>query len=372
MPSRSKKCGRGKVYNRKTRRCRSQKSRSKRPLKRSRRSFSQRKPRRSFSQKKRSFSRKKKSPKRKPRSKSKSPKRKPRLLSPIRSPIRLPDPIRSSPLIHLTPFIKQSPAKKLGSLFRGTPYYEIMALIFLMKKHPNDCIILPMKNSNKIYHEEDYSIYWEFNGNKSTLTFPDIMSEQMSSKCIGKRFIAIAVTLYDIKKDIGHANFIIMDTFKRTAERFEPYGKTKGGLFIGSDKLDEKLSTYFKTKFNFRYISPMSICPMFGLQALQAEEEYKHYLERAGDPEGFCSVWSIFFCDIRLSNPDEPADELLEKTIEEFKNKPTRLTNFVRNYSTFIIRDLDTVLSRISRSKNVAKRTVVSKHLNELITAYLN
>ena len=56
---------------------------------------------------------------------------------------------------------------------------------------------------------------------------------------------------------------------------------------------------------------------------------------------GFCSVWSCFWIDLRLSNPEIDRENLLDMAIKELKKikkqKKISLTQFIRNYSGLIV-----------------------------------
>jgi hypothetical protein len=71
------------------------------------------------------------------------------------------------------------------------------------------------------------------------------------------------------------------------------------------------------------------------MQTIQEDEKEK--LEVVG----FCSVWSCFWIDLRLSNPDIDREHLIDMAIKELKKLKKKenisFTQFIRNYSGLIV-----------------------------------
>ena len=61
------------------------------------------------------------------------------------------------------------------------------------------------------------------------------------------------------------------------------------------------------------------------------------------DPVGFFSVWSAWYIDVRLSNPDIDRKELVNwalgklKKIKKDKNGGRSFTQFIRDYAEMIV-----------------------------------
>lgn len=220
--------------------------------------------------------------------------------------------------------------------FVGSPYYSYIAMIYLSKKHRNCCVVFPI-NKPPERHEE-LSLRWNEKLNK--ITVPDNFWEAFT-KCNGnKRFIVFPFGFSCCKKS-GHANYIIYDVILRTMERFEPHGDIneildKSMLKCVDAPVDDALIKLFKENLgeNFisKYYKPLEFCPQLGFQTLQEKDEYKKY-----DPSGFCSAWSCWYADLRLLNPDVKSKNLIVETISALKKSPRKLTDFIRNYSQFIV-----------------------------------
>lgn len=226
--------------------------------------------------------------------------------------------------------IYKSPSKK--TLYKGSPYYSLVSLIYIKNKFPNSCVILP-NNYNNVDEHEDISI--RYNEKQKKLSVPKNFWK-FFNKCKNKRF---TVFLFGYTcKDSGHANIMLYDNINKTLERFEPYGNIY-------DILDSKQKKCFnpdidKIIFEFfdnnevitEYFPPSTFIPNNGIQKLQEDEDKMTDY----DPEGFCTMWSLFYCDLRLSNPDVDRKVLLDKTIKTFKTNNKSLTIFIRDYSNAI------------------------------------
>jgi hypothetical protein len=100
-------------------------------------------------------------------------------------------------------------------------------------------------------------------------------------------------------KDVleSHANALIYDKEKRELERFEPHGH--GYMQFEQDNLDEALRTFFGVGVRIgTYLPPLLTCPI-GLQ----DDDDDEINPGAKDIGGNCAVWTLYYMEIRLSNP---------------------------------------------------------------------
>ena len=134
-----------------------------------------------------------------------------------------------------------------------------------------------------------------------------------------------------------------------TLERFESFGKVKGAC-IGNVDIDSKIVELFKTNFEkylpemkqFTYYGPLDILPSNNVQTIQEEEERWKTRSEDNNPVGFCSVWSLWYIELRTLNPDVEHNELISLAIKgirdiEAKREPKygkgSFTDFIRRYS---------------------------------------
>jgi hypothetical protein len=269
--------------------------------------------------------------------------------------------------------------KKLVSetKFGGYPLDLLFGIIYLKKKHPTK-ITLPFDVKNLlITHVDDLRerspftfigciifkckeelIHSNSNKNKKLpvnsfeLEFPAKIDEHgfkeliLNAKKSGKRFTIIPLIIrwtceYEFD---GHANIIIFDFEKNTVERFEPYG------FISSFTRDEnKVSKEFnkrmkkivtKLGIGLKYEDP-SLLVEKGPQFLEENEaKIQKLFYNVTDPEGFCGAWSLWYADLRLSNPSISSLKLVETAISTLIDKrDLSMREFIRNYSLFLVKE---------------------------------
>ena len=241
------------------------------------------------------------------------------------------------------------------SNFGGYDFETLFGLLFLLKRHKKDCapinfpykknkkLVQFLKKHNRYYHINNWPPVdlFEIFFFKSKVFFPVTFEKNIKS-CIRKKFryVIIPVFIVFLYTNVGHANFIIYDIKENIVERFEPYG-----IYYDSDM--KQLDIQIKKKFKkidptIQYYPPKCLFSTIGIQAI--EEKVKR-TKWKGDPGGFCDAWSLYYADLRLSNPKIPRKELLTYTIKKIREKDT-LRNFIRNYIQYIMRQRDKVLKK--------------------------
>lgn len=140
--------------------------------------------------------------------------------------------------------------------------------------------------------------------NKKLVYNRDYLSKYFK-KCLkkNKRFVVMHLGLP------RHANCLIYDKEKHELERFEPHGAV---MYDEQEQhIDQQIEELFISGSDpiigghARYFSPPDYCPI-GPQALPIEKG-------DGDPGGFCHWWTVYYMDLRLSNPDTDRSTLLQK-----------------------------------------------------------
>ena len=110
----------------------------------------------------------------------------------------------------------------------------------------------------------------------------------------------------DIQK--GHFNLAILDIKNMTIERYEPYGRSMSDEHF-EKTFDKDLELLFKQNgINIKVISPSQYIPDKSFQYI---EEFIQIpsgegTKKRSDPFGFCGPWSIWYCSLRLKNPNLP------------------------------------------------------------------
>jgi hypothetical protein len=164
------------------------------------------------------------------------------------------------------------------------------------------------------------------------------------------------------KKSARHVNALVFDTRKRTVERFEPNGMTvesmtSFGNTYNYEILDKVIQLFFgQSNPPIQYIPNSIICPYVGPQYLEGMKKQKKN-SIIGDPGGFCVAWSLFYFDARLSNPDIPADILVDLLLKKLGDKESR--NIIRSYANFILKKGMQLISEENKNeKDVARKKI--------------
>lgn len=123
------------------------------------------------------------------------------------------------------------------------------------------------------------------------------------------RFIFFTfIIIWDNKSKLTHANIVIIDLFKKTYERFEPYGNLAKNIENKLDNLfDQKVREIINMK-SFKYIPPCNISPAIGIQKI------------ADSYCGMCITISMMYLHMRILNPDISQKKLVTFIINRPKN----------------------------------------------------
>lgn len=177
----------------------------------------------------------------------------------------------------------------------------------------------------------------------------------------GEEIIAIPLTLYGytvIKEKnpvnkqqynkytgnaTSHANILIFRPKRGIVERFEPHGSKSGfveKIDTGNEIVINKVLKRFWEKEmkkyvgKVRFVPPIDICPTkypqtAGFQSLASSLGKDIY----GDKYmGFCLMWSLFFVEVILMNPDKTTDEVITETLAISKEDPDYLLQVIKGY----------------------------------------
>lgn len=229
--------------------------------------------------------------------------------------------------------------------FEGTPWYNLVGMKYLNKKYRNNCVVMPDKSNPRDH--SDISLRWiQTSGTDGYIHIPETFWEQFEkhlNHSHNKQFILFPFG-FTCKTSGGHATYMIYDIKNKILERFDSLGKVKSKCLNGRD-VDSKIKKLFENKIGIKkYLKPFTEYKIF--QEIQdAENE-----SLPTDPKyGFCSVWAIFWADLRLSNPDISRDDLIKLGLVELINRKESLTQFIRNYSCILVK-FGKMLKKKSRS----------------------
>lgn len=147
-------------------------------------------------------------------------------------------------------------------------------------------------------------------------------------KASATRFIVFSVLLVSDTIRESHANALIYDKESRELERFEPNGA--GYKSYNQAGLDAALVAFFGERIG-AYIEPAGFCPI-GIQKLENNEKNAG----AKDIGGNCAVWSLYFMELRLSNPSLSRKDVLAAAIRGIKQRGSFMM-FINGYHRHVL-----------------------------------
>jgi hypothetical protein len=235
--------------------------------------------------------------------------------------------------------------------FEGNPWYNLVGMIYLNKKYNNSCVVVPSKKFPK--EHTDVSLRWiQTHNTEGYIHVPKNFWTEFFKHLrhsSNKRFIIFPFG-FTCKSSGGHATYLIYDIKNKILERFDSLGDASSNC-LRAKNVDIKIKKLFEDKIGInKYLKPFTKYKIF--QELQDEENES----LPTDPTyGFCSVWAIFWSDIRLSNPDIDRDLLIKLTLNELSRNTESLTKFIRNYSAIIV-EFGKKLRTTLKSKSIKKK----------------
>ena len=244
-------------------------------------------------------------------------------------------------------------AKPRSQLLGGTALIEYLSLTYLLTKHKNNCAPVIQTVPDSWLEGKQYNLYQliitigktyhNIKGKKNEYKgYVPIDFFKQFNTC-NKRFV---ISLLRIEwNKVGHANGLIYDRKTQTLERFEPHGNV---TIYDSVKLDRAIIKMFK-KFNIpikKYYKPLDFCPIISFQGLEANSKTNKL-----DPLGFCSYWSTWYMDMRLSNPNLDKKTLVSESIKLINTDYDSFKDYIRSYAVFINHVQTYIIKELSKKK---------------------
>jgi len=225
--------------------------------------------------------------------------------------------------------------------FQGTPWHEMVAMLYLTWKYPKECVTIPkyITSGGKLTTQAqqvrawiDTSLTWV--EKHTTFEIPNGLWVAVHN-CLtkGSRFIVIPFGFSCLSG--GHANFLVYDSKTKEMERFEPNGSMDGECYTHPE-MDAKIKRLFnenvKKDMVKKMYTPLEFCPRVNFQRIQHKEGEK----KIGDPAGFCAAWAAWYADTRLSNPNKTRKQVIDMALKKLNDDPESFTSFIRSYAGFI------------------------------------
>jgi ankyrin repeat protein len=269
------------------------------------------------------------------------------------------------------PSIYINPGKFKLNWWLETAFDIFFCLVYLAKKYKGSiCFLGDFKFTNGTSHGTSgnlnryHSINDLFEDNITKFCFlwkNDVLTVNRkyhsAIKNCTTRFFVIPLALNYGRSNEGHFNSILIDYKLKTIERFEPHGY-KSSWYHNQKLMDKKLSSILKKLLpTFKYIYPHEFINRIGFQGFDSTS--KTYDITQFIDIGYCVVWSFWYINLRLDNPDIPRNKLIELAILKIHKKYTSTKKFIMAYSNSILKLRNKLLKdcKISIDDYVSERT---------------
>jgi hypothetical protein len=272
---------------------------------------------------------------------------------------------------------------------------DIMANIFwyyLLDKYKNNCYVISNFKEPTTEKDPKYKTSGKkralfetnigitlYNFPKYTLAMPtsEVIKEtgELIKECLdrGVKLIVMPLNLP------GHANMLIYRAKDNSFERFEPHGRATVGR-TNNDKVNDIVKKIIKiiekngdVPNGVKYYDAADVCPL--VSGFQSMENTQYRQAFGGKPQGFCSLWSLFFAEMALKYPNLASDEIVAKAIVELKKKgPTGFFNHIANYTKYVEEGIGKIMDKPStyRALKTGKKEAREKIYNEIVDWWYN
>ena len=300
-----------------------------------------------------------------------------------------------------------NPKKDVKNFIKGSAFNVFFGFLYLIKNFKNLCY--PLKIRNIDYLGRNQFFYWKqlaivysryepleclddkdySDKSKYNLYLPPNFLDDLKS--CKKRFIAFPLfILWEKVNGAAHCNAIIIDTHKKTIERFEPYGKYPGVSNIKHsssvllENFDKKLNTFMVNNFSseYKYYKPKNYCPVNSFQTIEEKQvnlgKTLKQFSSLEDETGYCATWSLWYVNLRLKYPDVAREDLIIKALTKLKKYSSKnrmlIRLFIRNYSEFIKTQIKVIYDDVKNTQATIQNTLPKtiRNLNYTFFSKLN
>ncbi len=267
------------------------------------------------------------------------------------------------------------------STFTGSVLDMIVGFKYLTKKYP---MAASLFHSNQEFTSElekynhslgiqenphQHLIHFEIRWIYQRIFLPPGFETIIANIINSKKYKYIIVPIGIIMSNGNHSNGLFYDIDNKIIERFEPHGSAYPSQFnYNPDLLDEILykkisnviSNIYKDNIKIKYYQPKNYLPKIGFQTFENTEINVN--KNIGDPNGFCTLWTIWYLDYRLQYFDKQPQQIVKNLIRQIKINNYSFRTIIRNYSKNITDLRDAYLSKIHRNINEYLNNKFDKH----------
>ena len=179
-----------------------------------------------------------------------------------------------------------------------------------------------------------------------------------------------------------HLNMLIIKAPTREIIRFEPHGAKNSdedkdketNIFL--EKLTADINAYLDLNANrkFTYVNPNNLCPnhkfnlsLYKYPGFQTMEVINKKASK-GEGGGFCQLWSWFFAECVIQNPEMDVKEVYKEAFNALKTNENNFATIIRGYF-FSIND---ELKKMKKTYTIAKSKTTKRENFDILLDYLN
>jgi hypothetical protein len=268
--------------------------------------------------------------------------------------------------------------------------------IYFHEKYKQNCPMYPIKTYNQFDQEPNLlpKLYEKYKKKFTIETLKErLMNEEKSyfidwniekflknlKLCLetGEQLIIIPLRIPN------HLNMVIVKAPTREIIRFEPHGSAyqknaediKTNDFL--ENLVKEINVYLELKGDrqFKYIEPKKTCPRRyahdpdsfydGWQIIEERNQVKTKDEAE---VGFCQLWSWFFAECVINNPEMPITEVYQEANKVLRENMMGFATIIRGYFLSINEEL----VKMKKTFSIKKSYIKNIENNDLLLMYLN
>lgn len=171
-------------------------------------------------------------------------------------------------------------------------------------------------------------------------------------------FTFYMLTIVDI--ELNHSNIVIIDGINKVIERFDSEGH-----YVDDVKLDRWLSKRFRSHPDLKdYTYSVTYHPNRNLfQLLETALDDN----RPGDPIGFCSAWSLWYLELRLSHPTVLPELLYEKAVKQILSGDMSIRDYIRTYTNSLARYRNSFIKRALQTDAQRNSDYLADEENDIV-----
>lgn len=254
---------------------------------------------------------------------------------------------------------------QVGTIFYPSPHHDPEL------ERYNEMIGIEIETSQHLFH---FEILWIF----QQLFMPPHLEQNLKSIIQSNKYSYIILPIGIILSNGTHSNAIIYTISTNTIERFEPHGSGYPYQFNYNpnlldnqlkSKINNMINNIYSSHINLTYLRPADYLPKIGFQLFENMET--HLNKNIGDPNGFCTLWCIWYLDFRLTYINMNPAKLIKKMFKEIRHNNLSFRNIIRNYSLNITDLRDSYLNKINKNINDYLNNRISSEEKEKLITYI-